>query len=243
MVAGSILGLFASGLSGSRGGWVSLVFVIAYILLNYRGLLSRKALISAAAIIPVLLVVLFLIPQTGVKQRVTAIGHDLSQYSQGHTLTSVGGRLELWRGNIMLIKEKPFFGWGESGYTEKMAELTEKKVINPINVSHAHNEVLDTASKRGLVGLVGLACLYLMPIYVFFNSRKISQCDDSLPLMLTGGVIAIAYMDFGLTQVFLFRNIGVMFYIFALVFLYAALNRKHSENGGEDGCQDSRQKA
>lgn len=224
--AGVLFGLLASGLSGSRGGWVGLIFVITYILVPYRRAFSKKVISSGFTFIISLLILLFLLPQTGIKNRVFAIEKDLVQYAQGNSLTSVGTRLELWRGSLLLIQDKPLTGWGESGYLDRITELKNENLIRPHLISHAHNEVLDTTSKRGIWGLTSLFILYLTPLYVFYHSRKHDFVQNSLPLMLSGGVVAISYIDFGLTQTFFEHNNGVMFYIFSLVFLYAALNHE-----------------
>ncbi|HZH87603.1 MAG TPA: O-antigen ligase family protein [Chitinophagaceae bacterium] len=224
LLSGFILGLLASALSGSRGGWIGLGFIIAYILIHFRSIFPKKLTLSVIILLSLTLTVLYLTPQTGIKNRIAEIGHNISLYSQGKASTSVGTRFEFWKASLLMIQEKPIWGWGQSGYTDKLTQLKSDKVINPLFIGHAHNEVLDTWSKRGAVGLLSLLLLYATPLYVFYISRKKSLTKATLPLMVSGGVITLSYIDFGLTQVFFAHNNGVMFYIFSLVFLYACLD-------------------
>lgn len=229
LAIGGFFGLLASALSGSRGGWIGLIFIVSYILLKYNKTFSKKVLIFIFTLVPFLASLLFVMPETGVRERVVSIYSDLSLYAEGEVGTSIGGRFELWKGSIILIKEKPFFGWGASGYMEKITELAEEGEIEPYLLSHSHNEVLDTFSKRGVLGLVSLLILYAMPLYAFYYSRKERLTETVLPLMLSGGVIAFSYFDFGLTQVFFAHNNGVIFYILSLILFYSVLNKAQQD--------------
>lgn len=223
MLIGLLFGMLASGLSGSRGGWIGLPLILFYIGRQYRAYLPKRVLLTTIAGVVMAASIAYLTPSTGIKNRVDAVFHDVEAYQQGNTLTSVGVRFELWKGNMILIKEKPLFGWGEKEYLNQLRELNEQKFIATGLISHAHNEVLYTTSHRGIFGLMSLLLIYVLPIYVFIRIVPLGNRHD-IPLKLAGVTTVFCYIDFGLTQAFFSHNSGVMFYPFALVFLYAMMS-------------------
>ena len=224
LLLGALIGMLGSVMSGSRGGWVGLP-VVAYVL--YRGYgrqlpMAIKAGAVGAAL--ALVATVYLLPQTGVQQRVEAAVSDISHYVSGtETDTSLGLRFEMWRGAAQLIAERPLLGWGEAGYREALGELGEQGVISPVaaEFGHAHNEFIDAFAKRGLVGLAVLLMLYMIPMRMFAPS--LSHPDlPTRSLAVAGTLLPVAFIDFGLSQTFLAHNSGATFYAFWLAVLWGS---------------------
>ena len=225
LLVGLVFGLMASGLSGSRGGWIGLPLILLYIAKQYHEHLPKRLLLASIAGVVTLVTVAYLMPSTGVKSRVGEVFHDIEQYQQGNPRTSVGIRFELWKGNLILIQEKPLLGWGEKAYKEYMDELFSQGAIKAHIESHAHNEILYNTSRRGIMGLISLLLIYALPVYAFAKMVPVEN-RKYIPIKIAGVVTVFCYIDFGLTQAFFEHNSGVMFYPFALVFLYAMINQK-----------------
>lgn len=226
LILGFISGLAASLLSGSRGGWIGLPFILLFIASFFRSIFSIKAILTGFLSIVLLGLLAYVVPSSGVKMRVDQVFSELGQYSQGKTLTSVGTRLELWKGNLKLISEKPVLGWGEYGYDQRLKELRDTGYINPAILGHAHNDLLDVMSRRGVFGLISLLLLYGLPLYLFTRQARFY----GEPIALAGAVTVFCFIDFGLTQVFFAHNSGVMMYGFSIVILYAAAQGAISTN-------------
>lgn len=229
LIVGFLFGLLASGLSGSRGGWIGLPLILLYIAKQYSEHLPKRILLTSIAGVVVLVTVAYMVPSTGIKSRVGAVFTDIEQYQQGNPRTSVGIRLELWKGNLTLIQEKPLQGWGEKGYKERLAELYKQGAIKAHIESHAHNEMLYNFSRRGVVGFLSLLLIYVLPIYAFAKMVPISE-RQYIPVKIAGILTVFCYVDFGLTQAFFEHNSGVMFYPFALVFLFSTISRKKQKH-------------
>lgn len=108
-----------------------------------------------------------------------------------------------------------------------MSGLADQEIIDSgvLIYDHAHNEFLDTLAKRGLLGLAMLLALYLLPMKLFV--RQLHARDMELRSLAAAGVILpVAYIDFGLTQVFLSHNSGVMIYGFWLAVLWGSYRAK-----------------
>nr|WP_290955658.1 O-antigen ligase family protein [Halomonas sp.] len=226
LLFGGLMGMLGSLFSGSRGGWIGLPFVL---LVFYRGYGRHlPGLVKGAMLVAIVAgaSLMYVLPQTGVQSRVHEAFDDVSRYVSGESLTnSVGARFEMWKGASQLILEKPLIGWGDNGYQKGMQGLADQGVIHPevTLYGHAHNEFIDAWAKRGLIGLVVLLTLYLIPMKFF--ARRLDSPDLELRSLAVAGVLlSVAYIDFGLSQVFLSHNSGVMMFAFLLAVLWGSFS-------------------
>src|SRR5690606_15017161 len=114
------------------------------------------------------------------------------------------------------------FGWGEAGYEPAMRALVEQGRVDKVveGFTHPHNELLDAAAKRGLLGLAALLALYFVPLRLF--SRALRDPDLVTRSLATAGtLLPLTYIDFGLSQTLFGHNSGVMIYAFWLVVLWS----------------------
>ncbi|MBZ0329373.1 O-antigen ligase family protein [Halomonas sp. ANAO-440] len=222
LALGAAAGVMGSLFSGSRGGWIGIPVVLLVLYKGYGRQLSARLKLVAIAVVMAGSVAAVAIPQTGVKHRIEAAVSDVSQYvTQNNPVTSVGARFEMWKGASYLVAEKPLLGWGHNGYQQGMGQLAERGVIHSgvLIYGHAHNEFIDALAKRGLLGLAVLLALYLIPMRLF--ARHLAAVDLRLRSLAVAGVLLpVAYIDFGLSQVFLGHNSGVMMYAFWLAVLW-----------------------
>ncbi|WP_404463364.1 O-antigen ligase family protein [Vreelandella aquamarina] len=222
LLAGAAGGVLGSLFSGSRGGWVGFPIVLLVLYRAYGTQLSNKLKAAVFAIVVIGGAAVYAVPQIGVQERVHQAFSDIALYVSGENRsTSVGSRFEMWRGAAQLIQEKPLTGWGSNGYADAMAEFGEMGVISAeaAQYGHAHNEFIDAFAKRGLLGLAVLLALYLVPMRLF--ARHLQASHLTTRAVATAGVLLpVTFMDFGLTQVFMEHNSGVMMYSFMLVVLW-----------------------
>lgn len=238
---GALGGVLGSLFSGSRGGWVGLPVVLWVLYRGYGRDLTTPLKIGALAIVIVGVLCVYAVPQLGVQQRVHQAFDDIERYVSGESRTSsVGARFEMWKGASHLIIEKPLLGWGHNGYQQGMQSLADAGVIDPgvLQFGHAHNEFIDTTAKRGILGLIALLFLYLVPMRLFMRQLH-SPNLELRSLAVAGALLPVAYIDFGLSQVFLAHNSGVMIYTFWLVVLwgsYQACQRQLYTKTKTAGC-------
>ena len=235
LAAGAVLGLTGSILSQSRGGWLALPLVwLAWavglwdgqggrkgwrLLAQLTGLLALAAGLLAALQLPVL------------EHRMALARTEVAAYEQrGQANTSVGQRLAHWRVAIAMGRERPLLGWG-SGYTAEKARLVAAGEGNPavLAYGHAHNEWLDMFARRGLAGTTLLAAWFALPLLIFFPKRRDPVCatpdenSQALAIRMTGLLLPVSYLGFGLTQVLFAHNSGQMVYLFGLVLWAGAI--------------------
>jgi len=225
LVLGAMGGITASFLSGSRGAWLALgpALLIGGWAAWQLGR-ARLYLMTVPVALAVLVAGVYLHPATGVEHRVTSAVDQLERYFEDdQRASSVGYRLEMWRGTAQLFAERPLTGWGELGYIERLRALGEAGVIHPTasRYTHAHNEWMNTLAKKGLLGGVILLGLYLVPTVWFLRSgagaarqRSGDTVAPSLALATAGLLFTLGFMATGLTQVNFNHNIGAMLFAF-----------------------------
>lgn len=232
LLLGALMGILGSLFSGSRGGWVGFPFVLLVLYRGYGEFLSRWLKVAVVAVVLGGASLVYALPQTGVQLRVHQAVADVRGYIvDGNSHSSVGARFEMWHGAGRLILDKPLLGWGDNGYEDGLKVLAEEGIIDPFvtRYGHAHNEFIDAFAKGGVVGLVLLLILYLLPMRLF--AQRLSEPDLQVRSVAVAGVLLpVAYIDFGLSQVFLAHNSGIMVFAFWLATLYGVL-RAHEDAG------------
>ena len=228
----AVRGLFGSWLSGARGGWVALPFVLLLVYRAARDLLPLRYLRLGAGGLLLLMLVPILLPQSGVGERVAQVAEDAQRYWQdGHAGSSLGMRLELWRAGVILVSEKPLLGFGEHHMEEALTALAEDGRVYERVVIHMqlHNEVIDTAARRGLLGAISLLLLYGVPFWLFWKKLRRAGHEPSLQVLAAAGMmVPVAFFDFGLTQSMLRDLRGLSGYLGLCVLCWVAL-RAHEE--------------
>lgn len=199
-------GFAASLLSGTRGGWVAVPLLAWLGYRAFRVVFPRRQIRLVAAVSVLLLgglVAMTAITGYGVSDRIAKAVDDVEDYFlEEDTGSSVGLRLEMWQAGAWLFIDRPLLGWGEGRLQEARDDLVAQGRLNP-GVSHydqLHSDIIDTAARRGLVGVGVLLMLYGVPAWLF--ARYLRRCRDAQgrTLALSGLMISVAFVDFGLTQ-------------------------------------------
>lgn len=229
-VIGGLCGIVGSLLSTARGGWVALPVLLIVILYIYRHSLSKRFLLTFFGIIMVASIGISQMPNNRIMERINVAQKDIQLYLDNHDgNTSLGARFEMWKSALEMAKEKPLFGWGIQGATEKRKLDTKEKIVTGDigQFTHAHNQYLDDLSKRGVVGLLALLAVLFIPLRAFM--KKLNTTNDEVKLIATLGVAHIlSVMIYGLSQGFLVHNSGTIFYFFLTIVFYAAI-RTHQK--------------
>lgn len=230
----SAIGFLGSSLlSLSRGGWIffALIPFLIIPLLNF----NKHGLLKFFTVLLVITGSLFATPIFQNRLKTAFIeAKDYSISKEDASLTSIGQRLEQWKSALLLIEDNLFFGTGELEYEAKKQALVDRNIAHPsiTNYGHAHNEILDMTSRRGLVGLSLLIAFYLIPFFIFAKKFKDHRNNKRIAeLSLMGASIPLGYFIFGLTQVFFAHNSGNLFYLFGIVFIYTAIRKIEIKEG------------
>lgn len=97
-------------------------------------------------------------------------------------------RLPMWREALDAIAERPWLGWGPSGFLRATEALQPREATFRPMAAHAHSLPIDTAVERGIVGLVGLVLLIAV-----MALRTLQQRDRAMALVLAAVVLLNAF--------------------------------------------------
>ena len=232
LAAGAVLGLGGSLLSQSRGGWLALPLVwLAWMAGLWRGqgwAACRRQMLGLTLLLLVIGGLLAALQLPQVERRLQLAHTEITAYEHdGEADSSVGQRLAHWRVAVIMGSERPLLGWG-SGYDTEKARLVATGQGSPVVLAfdHAHNEWLDMFARRGLLGVALLAAWFALPLAIFLPGRRraASESAAALAIRMTGLLLPVAYLGFGLTQVMFAHNSGHMVYLYGLVLWAGALN-------------------
>jgi O-antigen ligase len=228
LLSAAATAVFASLLSGSKGGWVALVVVAiaaGYTLGRRRSLLQRTGF--AGAVLGTLLAVGFFAPSSLVRDRIAVSVNGAMLWVTSNGEVSDGSaslRFKLWELGLQIFAEHPIVGAGLSGKRERWDALV---AVDParefigVNTS-AHNDFIEVLSEGGVVGAAGLALLYLGVWLAFWRLRH-HQDSAILALARIGLMLVPIYLIFGLTVsvtgINFFRSIFITFSVTLLAFI------------------------
>jgi O-antigen ligase len=162
----------------NRWVWVSVALMVTALILS----LTRMAWMGLAAglivlilgrntkflwALPVVGLVLFLVAPDGVRNRMVSVV-DLRDYSNRE-------RLMLWSSGVEIIKDYPLLGVGQNSFPLVYPEYRHKDVAEP-NISHLHNNVLEIAAERGLIGLAAWLAIWI--VYYLRALAVLKRCPD-----------------------------------------------------------------
>lgn len=233
-------GLVASFLSGTRSGWVAIPLIISVILFAYRDRVLVKKWLIPLIFVAVGLLVAVMVSVDVVRERTIIAVQQVEQYFEGGVnYTSVGLRLDMYKAGLAAFSENPLIGIGPSGMESKVDAMARAGEIhqNVAHFRHLHNQYIDNMARYGLVGLLSYLALLLVPFFLF-----LSKARHGLPSVraigLAGALFVVLHGVVNLTQSMLERNIGVMMYLFVLVFVWAVLKTVEREDQATSDAHD-----
>jgi O-antigen ligase len=231
----SVLGIVGGGLgavlSGTRAAWLSVIFIVPVLLLIALRLRLYRAVSAVSLGVVILMGLLFSSPELGVQQRVMTAADEVVAYFAGDVRGSAGLRLELWRTAQIMFSEKPFLGYGEAAYTDRIKALSSEGVVNHqvFRFNHIHNDWMNALAKGGMLGFLVLLGIYLIPVTLSVMTAL--RFSDISHVLLAVGCIALVgnFVIYGQMHNALGANNGVMTYAFWMVLFVAAFTFKDSE--------------
>ncbi|WP_234254720.1 O-antigen ligase family protein [Billgrantia aerodenitrificans] len=224
----AMAGMLSSLLSGTRGGWIAAPLLLLLAYRAARDVLPSRPLHLAVAALMILLVAAAWAPQTGVRDRVALAHSNLMQYAVGEERgSSVGLRLEMWRAGGLMFLEKPVLGWGEGQVQHQRDALVAEAGLHPgiSRYDQLHSDIIDTAARRGLVGLGVLLAFYMVPLSLFWRRLVDGGSPGVRVLAAAGMMVPVAFIDFGLTQSMLRDVRGLSGYLGFCVVCWAVMRR------------------
>jgi O-antigen ligase len=231
---GVVAGLVGMLATGTRGGWVAIVFA-ALLFLKYGHFLRGRFAKGAASLVAVLMIGAYFVPQTGVSERLgQGVGDVQTYFTGGSAFTNVGVRLELWKGATLLVARHPWMPSSQEQVKAELGELVKAGTLQPfvLDAEHFHNDALQALVFGGVLGLLCWFGTLLLPFLFFL---RVLHAHESAPpglvaSALAGLLLVLSYFSFGLTEVIFWSTRSAMFYALMLfVLMGLCLNAKEGK--------------
>ncbi len=193
-----ILGLLASFNSEARGSWLAippLTMVLMYYI--YIHLDNKKRLVIPLVALGIALAGTSIVGWGKIEPRVKLAGKEVQAYFAGESYqTSVGYRLETYKGALLVLKENPIYGVGVGHRAEAFANLEARGLLRDLSmILNAHNQIFEDGIDKGLIGIASYLAL-MFYLLMHFYKRLVNSPIDAVGLMLIVGFAA-----FGLTNI------------------------------------------
>ncbi|UCB53864.1 MAG: O-antigen ligase family protein [Thiotrichales bacterium] len=188
-LAGAVFGALGALVSVTRNAWLSLILLYMLIFILQGGAIrtikaigARRLVFVSIALLPMLY---FLSGIEYVNARFSRVFEEPVEYfnadrSKPIRFTSIGFRLEQWRGALYAFEEKPVFGHGvgnagvvHNRYVKegRLNVMVYQKGADLGNPTHTHSVYFSYLGDKGIVGTVLIVLLLFYPFYVAVKSR------------------------------------------------------------------------
>jgi len=230
-ILGLCMGILASILSASRGGWVAIPVLVVILVWVSRAHISRRLQSLGVAVVLGVLVAGYLIPQTGMQQKIEStmentLAYMYSDVNDDHRTTSIGSRFEMWQAAWQIFLQHPLKGVGWGGYRQHAQLLVDQGLRNPVAADwpHPHNQFLSAMASGGIPGTVAICLFFYLPARIFFRVlRSPDRSDEARGMALAGLLLMVVFAIFNLSESFLERSRTVAFFIFYLAVFMAGI--------------------
>lgn len=231
LLLGIIGGVTASILSGTRGSWLFLVVACTLLTIYVWIYATAKVRLIVMASLGLILMAIVAVGVTDnrLSKRVDFAISDVEKYQPNHkaAFSSVGMRIELWRLSAKIIKENPLVGTGADNFRVRIVQFIEAGEAQPYMkiLKHTHNDALDKMVKNGVVStIMMLLCLYLLPLILFLKKIVHTKREVRYYAVL-GSMLVVAWVIFGVTNIFLLTNVGAQYYLVSLAIFWTGIRR------------------
>jgi O-antigen ligase len=221
-----ILGVFGSLASGTKGGWISIPalswFVVS--LLERPTNAKRFAVLGGFVIVAVL--VWFFVPF--IQDRTSVIMPAIYEYFVNGKVVdgSAGIRLALWHSAALIFMDNPLFGVGPATfYVEKLALINAGLIPNVMpGIAGPHSQLFNSLYESGIFGP-----FMVYSIYGSFIWYCRAHFEQNKALAVTGILMAVGFIDFGLAEVIWDINNAGVFFSLMMVLIAGKLSHDHAK--------------
>ncbi|HEB70993.1 MAG TPA: hypothetical protein ENI77_00045 [Nitrospirae bacterium] len=102
-------------------------------------------------------------------------------------------RIYLWSAGLKIIRDNPLFGVGQNSFPIVYPKYRNPNVKEP-NISHLHNNFMEIAAERGLVGLFCWMSVWVFALWIMIRSWRQNRRDKKADILGTpagiGGITA-----------------------------------------------------
>ncbi len=178
-IIGAGLGMYLSIQSQSRTGWLSITFVLFFLVVHVlnKNASAIKKIITSVIIVAAISTPFLTNPQ--VISRVTEAIHNIKTWQPNKNTvdTSVGMRMSFWLIGSQLFIERPIKGWGNDGFKERLTDSDFSEIASQYTREFTigagfHSDIMQNAVRSGISGLIAYLAIFLIPLLIFIYQYR-----------------------------------------------------------------------
>jgi O-antigen ligase len=209
LIIGVVFGVWASLLSGTKGGWLSILMItIVAIWISLKQLHWSKKILGVLIGLGLVILAAFLAPPELVIGRIKdgVAGAQIWFATGSVTEGSVSIRLEKWHQAILMLIDKPLTGWGNQGAIMELQDRLAAAGVSGV-WTQVESDLLQAGIVHGIPAIFATLALYFGFIFSYVKMRRLNT-DSSvwIGLASVGVVFVILMIEFGLSVNVLGRN-------------------------------------
>lgn len=213
LLFGAAMGVWASLLSGTKGGWLSILMLS--VLLVWMALRhwnwARRTAVAGAVLMGIVMAAFLAPPDLVVNRIINGLQGAHLWFTTGEiTEGSVSIRLEMWNQALGMVVDKPLMGWTAEGSVVEFDQRLRQAGAGEVPGGRwiqAENDLLQTGIVHGLPGVASNLFLYLGLLWGFIRIRQLDlECALWVGVATAGALLVVLMLEFGLSVVVLGRN-------------------------------------
>ena len=233
-------GLLASMLSQSRGGWIAIPILLSVFVWYAWTRVARWQLVAGVIVVCAVLGASYVIPQTGVADRINQLIVEVGGYMQtaedaATVSNSASIRVEMWKASWQIYSVNPWVGVGWGHFKAEAQALVDQGLRQPFAAmfGQPHNQFFAAMANGGTLALLAIWLLFLIPAKMLFDVIRRQKDLDQQRLALAGLLLIVAYMCFGFSEAILERARPISFFAFYLAVIFAAIYMQKKKSRSE----------
>lgn len=213
-----ITGLLIIIKTGSRGGLIALLTVIAYLLFTKSYVLRTTFITKCAVLIVAILSLQFI----DINERYKTILDVQDDYnSKGEE-----GRIAIWKSGMKQMLTHPFTGVGFNRFPEGIGRDRDIRGLDSAKWQTAHNSLIQIGTETGVLGFILFGVLSYNAFTIFARIAKKSKNEE---LAKIGAIAKVGFIGHFISAMFLSQAYSV-YWAFYIVF--SAILRRFDEAEG-----------
>lgn len=170
----------------TRAAIIIFPLIMVLILLSKKSI-TRREIIKSVSIVAALLLMTMMIFKNNISDRYKNALDDIAQYQQNNSINSLGARLAMYEAGYKIFIASPIKWRSAETRSEEITKLAQENKIYlgaiPFLNMHLHNDLIESASLKGISGIIATLLFYISALSFAWNSKS---------TILAGIIISIA---------------------------------------------------
>ena len=211
-----LIGLWAFGLTGSRGALAGLVTAVGFLgvmsIVFGSARIARVAAVGLTSLLGVaLLLTLFLFFRPSLFPHDTTFSSPFSNHPE-----SVRERLAGWQVGLKGFVDKPVLGWGPENYLVIFGRHADGLSGHTPVFDNAHSKLVEELTTKGLLGLLSYLSIWTSTFWVVARAAGGTDFRERIPTLFVGAALAGHFIQ---NQFATYSSTGSLQYVLLLAFV------------------------